>query len=326
MGKTKEENITYKNITLVIYLFLVSELLVAGEQKVSSKELAFDEKALAMVDGVHDSLSDHLILISNYIDNFFADERMEEEDSSSKVVLSYLTSNDQYRGAKNEYTLKARIHLPKTEKRLRLIIDSNVDDESFADANTKNLAASETRFNELRTALQYILLSSKLWQVSTHSGVRFSIPLNPYAKLRIRRLFFVKTFKLRLIQSLYWYKTEGWGETTSFDIEKSLSKKYFFRSNSQAVAIRDTGQFSFAQTFSIFQDIGKKKIMVYSVGSNADLNLPAVTTSNFINAKFRHNFYKKWAFYEAVPSITWERENNFNASAGFLFRLDIVFG
>lgn len=279
-----------------------------------------------MVDGVHNTLSDHLILISNYVDNFFADKRMEEEGSNSKMVLSYLTSYDQFRGAKNEYTLKARIHLPKTEKRLRLIIDSNVDDESVADANTKNLAVSETRFNELRTALQYILLHSKLWQVSAHTGIRFSIPLNPYAKLRVRRLYFVNSFKLRLIQSVYWYKTEGWGETTSFDIEKSLSKRYFFRSNSQAVAIRDTGQFTFAQTFSIFQDLGKKKIMVYSVGSNADLTLPAVTKTYYFNAKLRHNFYKKWAFYEAVPGVTWERENNFDASAGFLFRLDIVFG
>lgn len=312
----------------LILLILIPGLLFSQEKLPEESQL-LGKSTLTMVNGVHSSLSDRLISASNYLDNFFADERMDDEGSRSKVVVSYLTAYDYFLGLSHEYVIRARLHLPRTEHKLRLIIDSSEDEVSTNegdDALIPKKSQVEDRLQELRAALQYVMLSSKLWQISANSGVRFTVPPDPFGRLRIRRLFFVDKLKLRFVQSFFWYRSQGVGETTSFDIEKSLSDKLFFRSNSRVTALRDSDELSFRQSFSMFQDIGKKKILVYSVGAIADLNQPATTNSYYLNAQYRHNFYEKWAFYEIVPSLFFDRVNRFIASPGILLRLDIVFG
>ncbi|MDH3325450.1 MAG: hypothetical protein OEM38_01890 [Gammaproteobacteria bacterium] len=308
------------------FFIIISGAALGEESEPSFGEPRLERNALRIVNDVHATVSNNLISVSNYIDNFFAAKRMEEEGSKSKVVLSYLTAHDDFRGSTNEYILKVRLHFPKTEERLRLVVDSNEEEDSVAGTDTPNQAVTENRVGELMAALQYIFVRSKIWQVSANSGLRFSVPLDPFAKLRIRRLFFVDGLTLRLTESVFWFNSDGWGETTSFDVERKLNQKYFFRSSSRVTAIRDTHERSFTQSFSVFQDVGDKKIMVYTLGTNADLKLPAVVTQYYINLHFRHNFYKKWAFYELIPGITMERENSFNASPGFLVRFDVVFG
>lgn len=286
-------------------------------------------KTLHLVDNVHASISEHLISVSNYIDNFFSNERMEEEGSKSKIILSYFVAHDGFLGTSSDYIIKARLHLPKTEGRLRLIIngrDENETDAVVGIRNSPNQNKTESRLAELKAAIQYVLLSSKLWQVNANTGLRFSVPLNPFARFRIRRLFFIKEFKLRFAESLFWYKLTGIGKSTSFDVEKGLGELFFFRSSSRVTAIKDTNELSFSQSFSIFQDISRKKILIYSIGSNADLNLPATMSTYYINTRYRHNFYKRWAFYEVVPSLFFERFNEFKTSPGILLRLDVVLG
>ena len=298
------------------------EMLVG--QKNDEKPL--DEQALEVVDGVHQSLSGQLISASNYLDNFFSDKRMEDEGSKSKVVFSYLAGYDDFRGVSSIYSVTAQLHFPKTQRRLRLVIDGSEDETSEANVDSSEEAGSENRFEELKAALQYVFVKSKFWQISARTGLRFTVPVDPFAKLRVRRLFFVEGLTLRLTQSVFLYKSDGWGETSAFDIEKRLDDTYFFRSSSRLTAIRDTGERSFLQTWSIFQDIGEKKILVYSLGGSADLNSPPSTLLYYLKARFRHNFYKKWAFYELIPILSFDRGNSFEASPGFFIKLDVVFG
>lgn len=302
--------------------------LVIGSE-VKGEENSVRNKALVVVDDIHGSMSENLIFAANYIDNFFSNERMDEEGSKSKIVLSYLSGHDRFLGSSTEYVIRARLHLPKTEGRLRLVLDSTDESDTEAtDLNVSNLEQNETvnRFNELKAALQYVLLSSKLWQVSMNSGMRFSVPPNPFVKFRVRRLFFVDKLKIRFVESLFWYKLTGWGEYTSIDVERNVWDKFFFRSSSRVTAINDTDELSFRQSFSLFQDIGQKKLLTYTIGANADLISPTTMSTYYINTRYRHNFYKNWAFYEVVPSLFFDRVNGFTISPGILFRLDLVLG
>ena len=313
-------------------LFISSSVLsddVAEQLKESSleeQEIGLDQKALEMVDEVHDSLSYRLVSASNYIDNFFSDKRMEEEGSKSKIVLSYFSGYDDFSGASNAYSLRAQLHFPKTQRRLRLVIEGDEEENIESVADKPVQAESVNKFEDLKAALQYIFVRSEYWQISANTGIRFTVPLDPFAKLRIRRLFFVDSLTLRLTQSVFVFKSDGWGETSTFDIEKKLNENYFFRKTSKVTAIRDTGERSFAQTWSVFQDIGEKKILVYTLGWNVDLTSPPRGILYYLNTRFRHNFYKKWAFYELIPMLSFDRANSFDMSPGFFVKLDIVFG
>jgi len=339
-----DQNYLIKGATIILcklfascFLLSLSALLVAGEQgevlldqrsraEADSQraEKTVQEKALGLIDNVHASLSGRLIATSNYIDNFFVNARMDEEGSKSKVLFSYVAGYDVFRGGSSTYSLRAQLHLPKTQRRLRFIIDG---DEARNDAeNNIEQAGNISRIEELKAALQYIFLNSKVWRVSANTGVRFEIPLDPFAKLRIRRLFFVGGLTFRLTQSVFYFKSDGWGGTGILDIEKPLSDIYFFRSSSRITAMRDSGERAFSQSWSVFQDMGNKKLMAYTLGMNADLTSPAVTTLYFMKMRYRYNFYKKWAFYEIAPALSFDRDNDFSPSPGVIVKLDIVFG
>ncbi len=316
--------------------FLVKCLFLIGLQltlNVSAEDITTDSKPMVEVaeefaDGIHESLSDNIIYYSNMLDNFFVDERMDDEGSHSRVVLGYLTSTDDLQYIHSEYLLKVRLHLPKTQNKLRLVVESSIDfDQEVDEFNIADDLKDAGKNAEYSTALQFIFSESELWQVSSSAGMLFSTPLNPFLRIRLRRLFLLGEWESRLTQTFFWFNEEGMGETTSLDFERKMNNAFFFRTSSKATIVEeDPTVVSANQNFSLFQQLSSKTGLVYSIGADGVLNSPSHVSRYYINTRFRHNFYKKWAFYEVVPAVEFNREMQFEASPVLLLRLDIVIG
>jgi len=310
----------------VKYLFLIGLQLILN---VSAEDSIVDSKPVEGVteeiaNGIHESLSDNLIYFSNLIDNFFVEERMDDEGSDSRVILSFLTSIDDLQTIHSEYSFKVRLHLPKTQNKLRLVVESSIDFDQ--DPDEINIT-DDSKDAEYSTALQFVFSESKLWQFSSSAGMLFSTPLNPFLRMRLRRLFFVGEWETRITQTFFWFEVEGVGETTSLDFERKINEAFFFRVSSKATIVEEEpGVVSGNQNFSLFQRLSSTKGLVYSIGADGLLNAPAHVSRYYVNARFRRNFYKKWAFYEVVPGMEFYREDHFKESPFLLLKLDIVIG
>jgi len=312
--------------------FLVKCLFLIGMQltlNVSAEDIETDSKPMEEVaeeiaDDLHESLSDNIIYFSNLLDNFFVDERMDDEGSHSRVILGYLTSTDDLQTIHSQYLLKVRLHLPKTQNKLRLVVESSVDFDQ--DTDEVNIT-DDSKDAEYSTALQFVFTESKLWQFSSSAGMLFSTPLNPFLRMRLRRLFLLGEWESRITQTFFWFNAEGIGETTSLDFERKINDAFFFRVSSKATIVEEEPtEVSGNQNFSLFQRLSSKKGLVYSIGADGLLNPPPHVSRYYTNVRFRHNFYKKWAFYEVVPGVEFYREDHFNESPFLLLKLDIVIG
>jgi len=282
--------------------------------------------ALDLMDEVHGVLSSNLLSISDQIDSFFVDDRMEEEGSNTQVIFSYYISEDIYGNFDHDYLFKARLSLPKTQDRLRLVVESTVNPNQESEGNQLGGSVSEERDSDFTTALQLIFKKTKYWQVSSKTGVRFAVPPDPFSQLRIRRLFFYDEWVTRLIETVFLSKSQGFGTSTALEVDHGLVKSLYFRSRSELTIAEEVEDVHFAQQFSIYQRITDRKMWVYSVGSDAVVEQNPYITRNYMNVRFRHNVYKKWVFYEVVPELSFERENDFDMLPIMFFKIDIVFG
>jgi len=289
-----------------------------------SDDIEIGDFALDLVNGTHEVVSDSIIGVSDMIDNFFVEERMEEEGSSTRVHLSYFISEDIFGNLEHDYLFKARLSLPKTQNRLRLVVESTVNPEE--DENLVAGSTDEERNSSFSTSLQYIFKKSKYWQVSSQAGVRFVVPPDPFAKLRIRRLFTYDQWIIRFVETLFITAAEGFGESSVLEFEHPIAKKLHFRSRSDLTVSQEVEDIIFIKTFSVYQKLTERQYLVYSTGTDIKVENSFPLQRYYLNMRFRHNFYKKWAFYEVVPEINFKRENDFEMLPLIFFKIDIVFG
>lgn len=310
---------------MIFYFLLLFSSAFASESEALTENQV--PPALPIADKIHGTLSEQLIFISDRIDNFFVEERMEHEGSRSRVVLSYLVTFTESEQPLSEYLIRARLNFPKTQRKLKLVVESSVglDNEAVDGEVSRDLINAEDNA-QYSTALQFVFTESELWRVSTSAGMRFSTPLDPFVRLRLRRHFFNQEWIFRIIETLFWYELEGFGESTEFNAERKLNDEFYFKSASKLAASEDNSDVSFTQKFSVFQRLQDKKAMAYSIGMESNVNHPATVSRYYTNVAFRHNFYKEWAFYEIVPELSFPRDDGYQASASILFALDIVFG
>jgi len=290
-----------------------------GEAELS--DIAFD-----IVDEVHGVVSGNIINISDQIDNFFVADRMEDEGSNTQVIFSYYISEDIYGNFQNDYLFKARLSLPKTQDRLRLVVESTVSPNQENEDNQLGGSINEDRNSDFTTALQLIFKKTKYWQVSSKTGVRFAVPPDPFSQLRIRRMFFYNEWVTRLVETFFISQSQGIGESTALEVDHAIRGGLYFRSRSELTVAEKVDDMNFIQQFSIYQKITDRKMWVYSVGSEAVLKHNPLVNRNYMNVRFRHNVYKKWVFYEVVPELSFERENDFDMLPIMFFKIDMVFG
>ena len=289
-------------------------------------DIEIGDFALDLVDGFHESVSGEVINISDQIDNFFVDERMEVEGSNTQVLYSYFVSKDIYGNVEHDYLFKARLSFPKTEGRLRLVVESTFDASQYGEDNQTGGSVNEERNSDFTTAMQLIFTKTKYWQVSNKTGIRFTVPPDPFTQLRIRRLFFYDEWVARVVETFFVSQSQGFGESTGLEFDHTIIDGFFFRSRSELIVAEKVEYASFTHRFSIYQRLANKLMLVYSTGIESEIRQNLHLNRNYVNARFRHNFYKKWAFYEIVPELSYDRDNDFKVLPLILLKLDIVFG
>jgi len=315
-----------RSIYVTVIFIIVNYPLLACDADFEETE---PESMLESVaNGVHSTVSAEIISISNKIDNFFVEERMEEEGSKSRLIISSFQSADTDLNVKQQFQFKGRLNFPKTQNRLRLVVESSIERDQLVEGEqvTGDTTAGTSQVEDYSTALQFIFTQSDKWQFSNKVGVRFRVPVDPFVRFRLRRSFFQNSWQFRIVETVAWYQSEGWGSTTNFDLERPVNQKLFFRESSRFNILNNDRDLLYDQSFSLFHTIRNKKIIVYSIGMNSQITDPIEVSKYFLNMKFRYNFFNKWAFFDIVPELAMEKEYDFKLLPRLSLQLDIVFG
>lgn len=282
--------------------------------------------SLAALEEAHEAISQGVEAISLRLDRFFAGDRIYQEATGTYARFgTYVRigeSGDSTVGA----DLRVKLDLPNTENRFEVLLEGEPEDEpvTFDDVRDNPLRiAQDTTYS---TAVRRNITQTETWDISTDAGVKFRSPLDPFARLRIRRSFLTGDWVLRATQTLFWFDSEGTGAGTRLEVERPLIKPFFFRSTSEGIWYRRRDGFDLRQSLQVFHVVSPRRGLIYEASVFGDDDPHVRAESYLLDVRYRQLIHRDWLFLEVSPQVIYERERDFDPHHVVTVTFEIAFG
>lgn len=279
-----------------------------------------------------DYLSDKFVDLVTGIDSFFGNERNYQESNDSVLQID-LTRVMGYTGEHRFiWQGKAKVHLPRAERSLHLLVESDADKNS-ANASNQVQAGQPTTTTTAPSSyalgLRHELKSDDdRWHLGTDGGLKFAgLSTSPFLRARGSYALPLDTWRTKVAETVFWFNTTGVGETTQLDLERPLDPQNLFRATTSATWLNNRQNFDLRQDFSIFQTVSGSTAMLYQASAigTSDATMQARVTDYVLLMLYRHRLHRDWMYLEISPQLHFPLERNFTPSGMLVVRLEILF-
>lgn len=299
-----------------------------GEERAHAQEEVVEEPGApdGVVDRAQEYVGDVVEALARYFDGFFGGELAYEEATGSHLQVGgeALWEDDGTWDFDDRVFL--RLVLPHTQKRFRLVIESQRDALAEEPGPPGKQPASLTPSESRRTllGLEGLLQQTRRWRVSLTGGVKFPFPPDPFTRLRGRWQTPLGSWNFRFAQSFFWFLSDGLGEATSVDFERRLSEPLLLRLSSQATYIWDDNNFDLLQALAVFHRLSARDALTYRYALQGETHPATRIANHVVSVKYRRKLYRDWLFFEVEPGLRYTREDDFERIAFVAFRLDAL--
>lgn len=285
--------------------------------------------APSFIDSAHSAISTGILDLSNSIDSFFGEERIDEEANDTRLRFYTETNYAESEQPGSETAFRMQLKLPKTEKRLQLVVQ-NDERETEPGAASQGTEASQTgvreNVSETTTAALRYWLDSRDINFSTDTGVRLKWPPQVFARARIRKNVTFGQWAFRPIQKILWVDREGWSSETDLNFDRRLDDVWLFR-YSNLLTWNDSEHIARFHTGPVFyQKVSDKTAISYSALAFWESRPKWFLEKYALAAGFRQLLYKEWFFWEVTPVLSFPKAKNFRRSPGLAVRFEAIFG
>lgn len=292
-------------------------------------------------DAPRNYLSGKWVNFVTHIDGFFGNDRNYQETNDSVVQID-ISRVMGYGGLRNfVFQGKAKIHLPRAEKSLHLLIESDPDKNTVVAPTQAKIVQPVTNTTPVSygAGLRYEKAEEKHWHFSTDGGLKFQgLNTAPFARMRGSYEIPLKRWRLNAAETFFWFNTTGAGETTQVDFERPLSSSLIFftppavdplifRATSVSTWLNNTQRFDLRQDFAVFQTINERSAIVYQASAIGVSNpaLQAQVSDYVVLMLYRYRLHREWTYLDVGPQLHFPRERNFRASGTLSVRLEMLF-
>ena len=288
--------------------------------------------ALNVFDKPRDYVSQEFVNFVSGVDHFFGNDRNYQETNDSVLQLD-MTRVMGYTG-QHQFVFqgKAKVHLPNTEKRLHLLIES--DPDTNAANATRQLQVNQPVANT-QTPSSYAAgvrverqSAEERWHLATDAGLKFAgINTSPFARMRGSYGIPLDDWRMKAAQTFFWFNTTGPGETTQLDFERTISDPLLLRVSSNATWTNTAQQLDLRQDLILFQKVDDRTAMQYqaSVIGLSDPRMQSHVTDYVLLMLYRHRLHREWMFLEISPQLHFPQDRSFQSSGMLSVRLEILF-
>lgn len=283
------------------------------------------------IDIMHEKVSKLVYETSSIIDSFFGKNYNEIKVKNGSYLQtsldSYMESGQsfQYR-----FNIKYRVHLPKTQKRLNLIL------EDFKDTISKDQSNSETvldtaNSNDYIIGLQLQTLDTKYTSITYGAGIKFgSLSPDPYLTLKLKKEHYFPTkWEWILYEKIRLYLDTGVDNIIGFNPARvinpylKLSFPNFYR------YIEDlNNKNEIINSIVLDQYIANKSGLsyIFSIYSSGDSDSTFKLQYYYTGLSFMHYFEKNWIFYRIELGLIFRESSNFATHGRIMFQIGLKFG
>lgn len=313
------------SLGFLLLCFCLSERALA--ETVSKVRL---EPAPSFIDSTHERISKEILSLSNKIDSFFGDERIDDEDNESRIRFFTVTTFEESKDPFTRGRYKIQLKLPKTEKRLQLVVRSDENEDEQGQENNPNqegtTGARENLDDTASAALRFLPNLPDI-KVSTDMGLRIrGWPPQLFARARLRKTLNFGKWLFRPIEKLLWVDREGWYSQTDLNFDYRINSSWLFRYVNK-INWDDQDYIVHYNTGPVwYQELSDRIGLNYSALAYFE-DTPSWAANRYIlSIGFRQLLYKEWFFWEITPSIAFDRESRFFRTPALAIKFEAIFG
>lgn len=309
---------------ILIFLILISLRATFAAEQIEAPAL---EPAPNVVDLVHEKLSRGVSGISYRIDKFFGSKRAEDSANGTQIRLSYVTSKTEAEPLSHGGLIKYKLKLPYLESLFKISYstDSEVPKKKpiKKDEGKKEIVAEGKKQQAPAPKAPPKLRS---WGANVNTGIKLDIPPQFFANFRLRKSIYLGKWEFRGAQEFFWFSRDGFGETTTFDMDRPINTKLLFRLRNSVTWTDSNDTFASAHGPILFWQLDPKKAFSFSataIGSSR----PFWKIDSYLGAiNYRQLLYKRWFYLETGPSVTFERVDNWSPVLSYFLKFEVLIG
>ena len=301
------------------------DVLHQGE-KVAEEEAGED----TFVDTWHRALSGTITGSAYWVDSFFYDERMEAEENQSRMLLRLESFSEDGQGTDVKLRASLRVGIPYAQKRLKLIVAGDPNRESDIQGTSgSTVRSSFDRIdkNDVSISLQRSIVEKFNRFISTRLGLIFrNWRPEVFVEGRYRYFYNLDPWGFRFTERLRWYTDKGWDSLTTFDFERPLSERFFFRTTVEGGWLEEEDGFSHSLNFSLSHLLSPRRAIEYSMSNSFQTRPNYHLLEVALRIRYRQRIWRDWLFYDIEPQMRFPNEYDFDMTPGIMLRLEAIIG
>lgn len=276
------------------------------------------------IDAWHAKWSSNVVSTARYLDNFFADPLLDEESNGTRVKLSLGALFKEREDAKLISRVNLRLHLPRTSRKLQLVVEDLVESDQSASGRE---IISDFQDSNPSASLRYNLSRKKRYKLDADAGIRTGDNDQVFIRLRAERRFDVtENLKLKLTESVYWYSADGWVSLTQMEFNQQLGWNLLFRTKSELEWAEEDDGVTPIQTFSLFKTLSKRRAIRWDVGGKWPESPNPSETMYYTSVAFRRLAYRDWLYLELTPGVEFPQVDDYEEKFFFKLQFDMILG
>ncbi len=305
---------------------------ISGQTPSEQKKPEAEEpaKETTIFDVVHGELSRGLLSSATWIDSFFGDRRYLSELNQSYVRFRYNVFAEHESPLLRRPELQVRIVLPQLKEKTHLEFSGTPKDtadlsatqapsatDQFENPTEKNVAATVSHFFQDTKRVNFVVRAGLQW----HKGGPVVI-LGP----RLRLLFPLDHWSFRIIEEIILRNDTGYQMKTTFDLERPLSSKLFFRATNDWIRTDHVDGYIYTLIFNVDHPLDTRHVLSYEYVNIFQTQPVNELTEIDLRVRYRQRIWRDWLYFEVAPQYRFPRDRAFEPTPGILFRIDAIFG
>jgi len=275
------------------------------------------------VDRSHSFFDRRINNVVTWFDGLFgATARHDARKADIKLQWSHELRAEEGESVRYHTAIRAQLHLPRFEKKLRLVIMEETREEAVApipsDAGTP-VVNTPTKANTLRaihTELRFYARDTKAGYAFLAVGSRFVWLPEMFVRARLlwRHTLADNSFISPSVTP-FWQDHLGFGITPQLDFGRPFPHRYIFLWANSATVFHNRDGFLWGTEASLSRIMSSVSAIAFAVGANGATRPSLVAdrfnlaTNNYkVSVKYRRKIYRPWLFLELVPEANWRRD------------------
>ncbi len=264
------------------------------------------------------------------VDEFFLTRKLLEERDKSYVRVSYMYGLNSLERESNDVTIRAKLGLGRSKKRLKLFIEDLKEDSA------KDIGKSG---EEGSASIGVEVASKKRLGIRPRYSIGFR-GIDPFVRARYSYETDFGRWHFEPVQTFLYSLKDEFSEITEFYLDTQVSRTTLLRFVIDRGTKSHINGMHYDGFIQYFWTPRKQKALSFNLGFNGSTRYqnttvysepPVIVEENRVFnylfvMRWRENFWKEWLFYEIAPGVNYHEVHDYRPNYNIFFRIDMFFG